>query len=68
VHPAPGGGRDANDECPFFSGFFVRIDTVRGFTLLGDSAKVAAREFPNNQTHAAETRCQGRGDVRALIG
>jgi hypothetical protein len=53
---------------PVFSGFFVRVDTVRGFTLLDDSAKVATREFPDPKTRAAETRCQGRGDVRALIG
>jgi hypothetical protein len=53
---------------PGFFGFFVRVGTVRGFTLRGDSAKVATREFPYRQTRAAETRRQGRGDVRALIG
>jgi len=67
MHPAPDGGRDANDECPVFSGIFVRVGTVRGFTLCGDSAKVAAREFPYSQMHAAETLQQGRGDVRELI-
>jgi len=53
---------------PAFLGFFVRVRTVRGFTLRGDSAKVLAREFPHPKTHVAETLQQGCGDVRELIG
>jgi hypothetical protein len=50
-----------------FFACFREAGTVQGFTSRGDSAKVAAREFPEHQTHVAETRWAGRGDVRALI-